>query len=71
MAPGDTAKQYLANHSEDIHPVTGRPPVVLTALKEALEDKFMAGADAIVRNYEGHGSIEAELTSAGRSVEKR
>lgn len=57
--PGDAAKQYLYEHGDDIHPATGRPPIVLTELQSALNEGKHSIADQLAHNYSAHGVLEA------------
>lgn len=57
--PGDAARQYLYEHGNDIHPATGRPPIVLTELQSALNEGKLPIADQLAHNYSTHNILEA------------
>lgn len=65
MNPSGTARQYVEEHEGDIHPATGRVPVILYELKNALTDGYVAEADELVHNYETHGRVEAGTAHCG------
>lgn len=65
MNSGDAARRYLAEHGSDIHPATGRPPIILYELKNALNGGHVTEAEEEVHNYQAHGRVEAGTAHCG------